>query len=433
MHRVKVIVPITGKDEDSIKKEVRVISGTDVDVVEWRFDLTEMAAGLSSDVKPVDTVVKSLCEKVRDILKLLKESMHGKEILFTIRTKKQGGEFPNQPELYEMIVGEAVKSGYVDYVDIEDTTEQNASERIIGFARKNKVRTIASFHDFDATPEGSEIIRKFEKLRDMGADIIKTAYMPVKPVDVAALLYATARFKEEDQGRHELITMSMGDLGRVSRVSGAVFGSDYTFAAVGETSAPGQMPIATVREIMKALDMESTEGGNSGNLYLIGFMASGKSTVSAKLSERTGKPVFEMDQYIVDKMGMSIAEIFEKFGEDRFREIETETLSEIRPDSGAIISTGGGAPMRADNRKAMHEQGKVFYLSVRPETVIKRLSVNQTERPVLAGHVDINYVTDLLGKRDPIYRKAADVILETDDMTVDEICDEIIRNIESCS
>lgn len=432
MHKVKVIVPITGKDEDSILEEAMAIAGTDADVVEWRFDLARLAGNSSQEVPAGDTSEQDVIEKIQTLLGNLKEKMSGKELLFTIRTKKQGGEFPDQPEMYEKFSSEAVKSGYIDYIDIEDTTERDVAERIMSLARKHNVRTIASFHDFDATPESDEIIRKFDKLRDMGADILKTAYMPVKPSDVATLLYATARFKEEDQGRHEMITMSMGALGRVSRVSGAVFGSDYTFASAGEVSAPGQMPITTVRDIMKALDAEeSSKVGMNKNLYLVGFMASGKSTVSAKLSECTGKPVFEMDQFIVDKMGMSIADIFEKFGEERFREIETGTLSEIRPDSGAIVSTGGGAPMRAENRKVMHEQGKVIYLSVRPETVIKRLSVNQTDRPVLTGHVDINYITDLLGKRDPVYREAADVVLETDDMTVDEICDEIIRNIQS--
>ncbi len=493
MHKVKVIVPITGKDEDTILKEAMVIAGTDADVVEWRFDLGKelysfdgdihpgdpVVNSFGGDIHPGDPVVNSVGETAQNILKHLKERMPGKALLFTIRTKRQGGEFPDKPEVYEKLTSMAIRSGCLDFVDIEDTTEHSSMDRIIALAREYGVRSIASYHNFDETPGIDEICSKFVALRDTGADILKTAYMPVTPVDVAAVLYATASFKQADDYSHEMITMSMGDLGRISRVSGAIFGSDYTFAAVGETSAPGQMPVRQVREIMDALgepeivgqdcsiagecssrssgstqvggcsplsaggaqacdcSSRSTDGTkaeigdhhscSSQNLYLVGFMACGKSTVSAKLGELSGKPVFEMDQYIVDKMGISIADIFDRYGEDRFREIETETLREIRPGSGAIISTGGGAPMRDENRKVMHEQGKVVYLSVKPETVIKRLSVNQTDRPVLAGHVNLEYVTDLLGRRDPLYREAADVVLETDEMTVDEICREIVK------
>ncbi len=258
MHKVKVIVPITGKDEKTILKEAMVIAETDADVVEWRFDLASSIYNCYVDVCQEDAVVISskneLQDKLESILKQLKERMPGKEILFTIRSKRQGGEFPNLSEIYEQLNSIAICSGCLDYVDIEDTTEHSRMDRLITLSKEYRVKSIASYHDFDKTPDIEEIHSKFVSLRDTGADILKTAYMPVTAVDVAAVLYATARFKELDKNNHEMITMSMGNLGRISRVSGAVFGSDYTFAAVGETSAPGQMPIMKVRDIMGELD-----------------------------------------------------------------------------------------------------------------------------------------------------------------------------------
>ena len=422
MHKVKVIVPITGADEDTIMKEASVISGTDADAVEWRFDLAKDLYCFGEHKEVADAEIYSTAETMQSVLNQLSSILKGKELLFTIRTECQGGEFPNIPDAYEKLLCEAVKSGCLSLIDIEDITPSCSMKKIIELAGKYGVKTIVSYHDFDKTPGYDDIIAKFESLRKTGADILKTAYMPVTPSDVARVMCATANYKENEGRNCSLITISMGDLGKISRVSGAVFGSDYTFAAAGETSAPGQMPIETVRLMMDAL-----KGSEETNLFLIGFMTSGKSTVAARLSELTGKPVFEMDQCIVDKAGMSIPDIFDKFGEERFREIETETLMGVGSMHGGIVSTGGGVPMRARNRDIMAGKGKVVYLSVRPETVIKRLSVNQTDRPLLKGHMDIDYVKDLLEKRDPIYRETADVIIETDSMSVDEICRDIMN------
>ena len=417
MHKVKVIVPITGADEEAILKEVAAIQGTDADAVEWRFDLARTLYSFDSEDNVRDAEVYSAAETLQDVLKLLSERLEGRELLFTIRTRCQGGRFPNHDEAYEKLVSEAIKSGCISMVDIEDTTESSSMRRIMELAGKFRVRSIVSYHDFDRTPEYDEILAKFDSIKNTGADIIKTAFMPRTGSDVARLMSATAYYKEHAGRKSSMITMSMGDLGKISRVGGAIFGSDYTFASVSETSAPGQMPIGMVRQIMEAL-----RGSEASNVYLIGFMASGKSTVAARLEELTGKAVYEMDSCIEDRMGMCISDIFDKFGEDRFREIETETLINTGDENGAIVSTGGGAPMRPENREIMSRMGKVVYLSVRPETVVSRLSVNQTERPLLKGHVDLDYVKELLGKRDPVYREAADVVIETDQMSVDEIC-----------
>jgi len=253
-HNVKIIVPVTGEDEETILREAAAIAEKEADCVEWRFDL---AKELYSIDIAAESGRASADEASANLIKTLKELagiLKGKKLLFTIRTKCQGGEFPDNPEVYERLVSDAVKSGFIGLVDLEDTVAADSFSRILELAKMNGVRTIASYHNFSYTPDMDEIINKFMILRSSGADILKTAFMPVTPKDVAAVLYATAKFKEEDKGQHEMITMSMGNLGKVSRVSGGVFGSDYTFATVGETSAPGQMPIEKVLEMMEMLD-----------------------------------------------------------------------------------------------------------------------------------------------------------------------------------
>ena len=253
-HKVKIIVPITGADEETIMKEAKTIAETEADCVEWRVDLAKGLCNVGISFMSDEPLVDMYSDNIEEILKRLSRILKGKELLLTIRTEFQGGEFPYNPQVYERLVCDAIKSGFLSMVDLEDSTEKDVFERIMKLAKESDVKTVVSYHDFSRTPEVDVILEKFRRIRSTGADIIKTAYWPLDPEDVAAVLLATAKFKEEDEGQHELITMSMGNLGRVSRVSGGVFGSDYTFATVGETSAPGQMPIEKVIEMMEVLN-----------------------------------------------------------------------------------------------------------------------------------------------------------------------------------
>lgn len=164
------------------------------------------------------------------------------------------------------------------------------------------------------------------------------------------------------------------------------------------------------------------------NLYLVGYMACGKSTVASRLSEIFHIRKLEMDKVIEERAGMSIPEIFEAYGEERFRDMETEFLKDMIRDN-IIISCGGGTPLREENRNLMKKKGMVIYLSVKPETVIQRLDIHQTDRPLLKGHVDVSYIEKMLEKRDPIYRSMADYVVTTDRREIDDICEEIVRFI----
>ena len=164
------------------------------------------------------------------------------------------------------------------------------------------------------------------------------------------------------------------------------------------------------------------------NIVLIGFMGCGKTTVGTVLAEKLSYRFLDTDQYIEEKEQMTISEIFEKEGEAHFREIETERLQELLDmQEGAVISSGGGLPLRKVNADLLKKLGFVIYLKVQKETVLERLA-GDTTRPLLQCEDPAKKVEDLLAYRDPIYEVGAHMVVSVDGKTVDEIAEEILRN-----
>lgn len=161
------------------------------------------------------------------------------------------------------------------------------------------------------------------------------------------------------------------------------------------------------------------------NIVLIGFMGSGKSTISRALNERFAMDVIEMDQVIADREGMSISEIFEVHGEEYFRNLETELLRELQNRKGVVISCGGGVPMRDENVVEMKKNGKVILLTASPETILDRVK-NNHDRPLLENNKNVGFISDLMEKRRSKYEAAADIIIKTDGKSAFQICEEII-------
>lgn len=149
------------------------------------------------------------------------------------------------------------------------------------------------------------------------------------------------------------------------------------------------------------------------NVFLIGFMGCGKSTMARMLANDLQKELVEMDETIEAEAGMSINEIFEKYGEMHFRDLETALVERIAKKGGTVVSCGGGAVLRPENVETMRKNGKIIYLSAEPETIYERV-YDKTTRPLLNGNMNVEYITQLMEKRIPIYEKAADVILQVD-------------------
>lgn len=161
------------------------------------------------------------------------------------------------------------------------------------------------------------------------------------------------------------------------------------------------------------------------NLVLIGFMGTGKTTVSGALKDIFAMDVIEMDQIISEREGMSISEIFEKHGEQYFRDAETNLLVELQARKNAVISCGGGTPLRDVNVAEMKKNGKVILLRARPETVFARVK-DSHDRPLIENNKNISFIADLMEKRRPKYEAAADIIIDTDGKDEYQICEEIV-------
>ena len=164
------------------------------------------------------------------------------------------------------------------------------------------------------------------------------------------------------------------------------------------------------------------------NLFLIGFMGAGKSSVSAGLGRMLGREVVEMDERIAAREGMSIPELFAQKGEPYFRACETALLKSFAQGAPRIVSCGGGVPLREENVAAMRESGTVVLLTASPEVILERVK-DSDERPLLQGHKDVPYIAALMEQRRPKYEAAADITVDTSQMNIEEVCRQVLRQV----
>ena len=164
------------------------------------------------------------------------------------------------------------------------------------------------------------------------------------------------------------------------------------------------------------------------NLFLIGFMGAGKSSVSAGLGQILGREVVEMDERIAAQEGMSIPELFAQKGEPYFRACETALIKSFAQGAPRIVSCGGGVPLREENVAAMRESGTVVLLTASPEVILERVR-DSDERPLLQGHKDVSYIAALMEQRRPRYEAAADITVDTSQLNIEEVCRQVLRQV----
>ena len=233
----KICVPIVGITKEAILDEARAITVLPADVVEWRVDWFENVFEF---------------DKVQDVLTDLREVLGDTPILMTFRTSKEGGEKAIEDEAYAELNIKAAETGLVDRVDVEVFTGDEVVKKIIEGAHAAGVKVVASNHDFGKTPEKDDIVGRLRKMQDLGADIPKIAVMPNSKKDVLTLLAATEEMATE-YADGPIITMSMAGTGVISRLAGEVFGSALTFGAAAKASAPGQMGVNDLKEVLTLL------------------------------------------------------------------------------------------------------------------------------------------------------------------------------------
>ncbi|MBS7528690.1 type I 3-dehydroquinate dehydratase [Fusibacter paucivorans] len=233
----KIIVPIVGKTKAQIIDKANEFDYDMIDLVEWRADFYE-------DVYQVDAVLDTLIE-LRMVLK-------DTPLIFTFRTDREGGEKAIEMPAYVALNTAVAKSAMADIIDVEIFSGDDIVKQSIDNIHEAGCLVIASNHDFHKTPSEEELIKRMLKMQSMNADIPKIAMMPQSKADVLTLLSATSRMYEEFADR-PIITMSMSSKGVISRLTGEVFGSAMTFGAVGQVSAPGQIPVESLSEVLDIL------------------------------------------------------------------------------------------------------------------------------------------------------------------------------------
>lgn len=166
------------------------------------------------------------------------------------------------------------------------------------------------------------------------------------------------------------------------------------------------------------------------NVILIGFMGCGKTTVGIRLSYRIRKVLEDTDKRIEREQGRTISEIFETEGEPYFRDLETALLHKLLQEKyQRVISTGGGLPVREENRRLLRELGTVIYLRIKPETVYQRLKNDKT-RPLLQVEDPLAKIRELMEQRMPLYEQAAHIVIDVDDKDMETVLTNITDSLE---
>jgi len=169
------------------------------------------------------------------------------------------------------------------------------------------------------------------------------------------------------------------------------------------------------------------------NLILIGYRATGKTTLGRLLAERLGWEWIDADVEIERKAGKSIARIFADDGEPAFRDLEAAVIAELCRRQRLVLAAGGGAPLREESRRAMRHSGRVVWLVAQPETILTRMSADQTtagRRPNLTDRDPLEEIIHLLGRREPIYRESAHLVVDTEGKSPERLVDEILQRLE---
>ena len=223
----KICAPVVEvTQEDILEEGEKLALSKGVDLIEWRIDFYDESS---------------------DISKILQTAS-----LLRFRTKNEGGNKEIEESAYKDMLIAISESGDIDMVDIEVYFMDEKNTKDIVKSLKKNVVVVGSYHDFDKTPSYDEIIKRLCFMKSQGVSIPKLACMPQNRHDVFTLMEATQDFVSKNVGL-PVITMSMGDYGKVSRVAGKSFGSAMTFGCLGKASAPGQINVDDLRAILNIL------------------------------------------------------------------------------------------------------------------------------------------------------------------------------------
>lgn len=229
--------PIVGSTKEDLLNELKKIIEKKPDMIEWRVDYFQ-------EIKDFETVAA--------VGAAIKEAISEIPLLFTIRSVEEGGQSTtlSQDEIVELL-SFICKTSFIDVIDYEMANDEDHIRQIREVSRAEGKSLILSYHDFEKTPSNEELTSLIKKAEAFGADVAKVAVMPNTHGDVLRLLDVTEQ--ANTFSNIPVATMSLNSLGAVSRMVGWIFGSVIVFTVGANSSAPGQIPIEKMREILKLM------------------------------------------------------------------------------------------------------------------------------------------------------------------------------------
>lgn len=237
--RPKICAPMIGETREELLREAILAKKAGADLVEWRIDYYE-------NVFHYETVIETLT--------LLHEMLDGLPLLFTFRTLSEGGNQDISIRDYHELYQKIARSGLVDMIDLELFKIESLEKELLAEIKQLKIPMIISSHNFKETPADPVLLYQLNMMEHFGADIGKLAVTPNNERDVLRLLELTRRAGAFVS--MPVITMSMGELGMISRLSGNITGSVMTFGALTseKASAPGQITVKELKQIIQLLN-----------------------------------------------------------------------------------------------------------------------------------------------------------------------------------
>ena len=238
----KICVPLVCTDRTQLERQLSGLKNAAFDMVEFRADFYNSAL-------PEKQQNQEDAGEMEQVLHRIREAIQETPLLFTFRTKAEGGAREISQEAYRTLLIDAAETGLIDLADLEYVFTGRRRGELIAALQGRGVVTVGSFHDFEKTPSVEEMTGLLCRMQEAGTDITKLAVMPRSGLDVVRLLEASVRMREQYADR-PFITMSMGDEGMISRIAGSFTGSCITFASAGKASAPGQIDSVRLRELL---------------------------------------------------------------------------------------------------------------------------------------------------------------------------------------
>lgn len=237
----KMCVPITGKTTEEIAEQANRAKQSIAEIVEWRADLFSESQEIDDMMETLEMIAGILPEKI---------------LLFTFRSVEEGGNWPVSLKMYHDLCLAAASTQKIDLIDIEFGKVEFLGRKFVQDLKIQGVKIIMSSHDYDQTPEDATMIYRIGVMNQFGADIGKIAAMPHSLEDVLRMMNIVSKSRAFNQ--LPIATISMGDLGKVSRITGEITGSVLTFGSLEDpqTSAPGQIPIEELQFILETLHLK---------------------------------------------------------------------------------------------------------------------------------------------------------------------------------